>query len=74
MGALEDAEAGRDLRKLFLRTWVWYTSQGEASRPSSHSGSAKILCAMEWIFISCGGGHNKRPRPSALAVSTCFRI
>ncbi|XP_030469742.1 sugar transporter ERD6-like 6 [Syzygium oleosum] len=43
MGALEDAEVGRDLRKPLLHTGVWYTRQGKASGQSSLSGSAKIL-------------------------------
>ncbi|KAF8012514.1 hypothetical protein BT93_I0617 [Corymbia citriodora subsp. variegata] len=43
MGAHEDAEVGRDLRKPLLRKGVWYAMQGKASKQSSLSGSAKIL-------------------------------
>ncbi|KAI3407457.1 uncharacterized protein J3R85_020976 [Psidium guajava] len=42
MGAIEDAEVGRDLRQPLLRAGVWYTMQGRASRHPGLPGSAKI--------------------------------
>lgn len=53
MGAHEDAEVGRDMRKPLLRTGVWYAMQGEASKQSTPSGSAKNLHSGSVSVLLC---------------------
>ncbi|KAL3723834.1 hypothetical protein ACJRO7_035929 [Eucalyptus globulus] len=53
MGAHEDVEVGRDLRKPLLRTGVWYAMQGEVSKQSTLSRSAKNLRSGSVSVLLC---------------------